>query len=213
MVPAPIQGSDDRCRIVVDDVDSGETDLMNHQRAETDIGGGGQFAEPRHLLCVNDVSPPVHNPGRLGRDYDLQRIRMTRAIVQAVEPSVRPDQCAGLNNDSSAQMMPDLPLSELVQRGQVGVDAVAGHGVRPNPLWKAGRSTDGSTSDENRYIAGPDSVRSRADSDPMDTVTLTSPGIGELLSGRTRQFGRSHNVEDPMLDASQTRGQAPRREA
>ena len=54
--------------------------------------------------------------------------------------------------------------------------------------------------DSNRYLAGPDSARSRVlAAIRWDTVTLTSPATGELLAEYPRQYGRSRNVEDPAL--------------
>ena len=54
--------------------------------------------------------------------------------------------------------------------------------------------------DSNRYLAGPDSARSRVlAAIRWDTVTLTSPATGELFAEYPRQYGRSRNVEDPAL--------------
>ena len=54
--------------------------------------------------------------------------------------------------------------------------------------------------DSNRYLAGPDSARSKVlAAIRWDTVTLASPATGELLAEYPRQYGRSRNVEDPAL--------------
>ena len=54
--------------------------------------------------------------------------------------------------------------------------------------------------DSNRYLAGPDSARSRVlAAIRWDTVTLTSPATGELFAEYPRQYGRSRPVEDPAL--------------
>ncbi len=54
--------------------------------------------------------------------------------------------------------------------------------------------------DSNRYLAGPDSARSKVLAViRWDTVTLASPATGELLAEYPRQYGRSRNVEDPAL--------------
>lgn len=111
------------------------------------------------------------------------------------------ERCDGLARDSCCPRLPDVPVAEVFDEERAALMPLPSTAFDP-VRWES-RTADkyGLVDiDSNRYLAGPDSARSRVlAAIRWDTVTLTSPATGELLAEYPRQYGRSRNVEDPAL--------------
>ena len=111
------------------------------------------------------------------------------------------ERCDGLARDSYCPRLPDVPVAEVFDEERAALMPLPSTAFDP-VRWES-RTADkyGLVDiDSNRYLAGPDSARSRVlAAIRWDTVTLTSPATGELLAEYPRQYGRSRNVEDPAL--------------
>ena len=111
------------------------------------------------------------------------------------------ERCDGLARDSCCPRLPDVPVAEVFDEERAALMPLPSTAFDP-VRWES-RTADkyGLVDiDSNRYLAGPDSARSRVlAAIRWDTVTLASPATGELLAEYPRQYGRSRNVEDPAL--------------
>ena len=111
------------------------------------------------------------------------------------------ERCDGLARDSYCPRLPDVPVAEVFDEERAALMPLPSTAFDP-VRWES-RTADkyGLVDiDSNRYLAGPDSARSRVlAAIRWDTVTLASPATGELLAEYPRQYGRSRNVEDPAL--------------
>ena len=111
------------------------------------------------------------------------------------------ERCDGLARDSYCPRLPGVPVAEVFDEERAALMPLPSTAFDP-VRWES-RTADkyGLVDiDSNRYLAGPDSARSRVlAAIRWDTVTLTSPATGELLAEYPRQYGRSRNVEDPAL--------------
>ena len=111
------------------------------------------------------------------------------------------ERCDGLARDSCCPRLPDVPVAEVFDEERAALMPLPSTAFDPvrwesRPADKYGLVDI----DSNRYLAGPDSARSRVlAAIRWDTVTLASPATGELLAEYPRQYGRSRNVEDPAL--------------
>ena len=111
------------------------------------------------------------------------------------------ERCDGLARDSYCPRLLDVPVAEVFDEERAALMPLPSTAFDP-VRWES-RTADkyGLVDiDSNRYLAGPDSARSRVlAAIRWDTVTLTSPATGELFAEYPRQYGRSRNVEDPAL--------------
>jgi len=111
------------------------------------------------------------------------------------------ERCDGLARDSCCPRLPDVPVAEVFDEERAALMPLPSTAFDP-VRWES-RTADkyGLVDiDSNRYLAGPDSARSKVlAAIRWDTVTLASPATGELLAEYPRQYGRSRNVEDPAL--------------
>ena len=111
------------------------------------------------------------------------------------------ERCDGLARDSYCPRLPDVPVAEVFDEERAALMPLPSTAFDP-VRWES-RTADkyGLVDiDSNRYLAGPDSARSKVlAAIRWDTVTLASPATGELLAEYPRQYGRSRNVEDPAL--------------
>ena len=111
------------------------------------------------------------------------------------------ERCDGLARDSYCPRLLDVPVAEVFDEERAALMPLPSTAFDP-VRWES-RTADkyGLVDiDSNRYLAGPDSARSRVlAAIRWDTVTLASPATGELLAEYPRQYGRSRNVEDPAL--------------
>lgn len=111
------------------------------------------------------------------------------------------ERCDGLAASSYCPRLPDVPVTEVFDEEKAALMPLPSTAFDP-VRWES-RTADkyGLVDiDSNRYLAGPDSARSRVlAAIRWDTVTLTSPATGELFAEYPRQYGRSRNVEDPAL--------------
>ena len=111
------------------------------------------------------------------------------------------ERCDGLARDSYCPRSLDVPVAEVFDEERAALMPLPSTAFDP-VRWES-RTADkyGLVDiDSNRYLAGPDSARSRVlAAIRWDTVTLTSPATGELFAEYPRQYGRSRNVEDPAL--------------
>ena len=111
------------------------------------------------------------------------------------------ERCDGLARDSCCPRLPDVPVAEVFDEERAALMPLPSTAFDP-VRWES-RTADkyGLVDiDSNRYLAGPDSARSRVlAAIRWDTVTLASPATGELFAEYPRQYGRSRNVEDPAL--------------
>lgn len=111
------------------------------------------------------------------------------------------ERCDGLARDSYCPRLLDVPVAEVFDEERAALMPLPSTAFDP-VRWES--RTDDKYGlvdiDSNRYLAGPDSARSRVlAAIRWDTVTLTSPATGELFAEYPRQYGRSRNVEDPAL--------------
>ena len=111
------------------------------------------------------------------------------------------ERCDGLARDSYCPRLLDVPVAEVFDEERAALMPLPSTAFDP-VRWES-RTADkyGLVDiDSNRYLAGPDSARSRVlAAIRWDTVTLASPATGELFAEYPRQYGRSRNVEDPAL--------------
>ena len=111
------------------------------------------------------------------------------------------ERCDGLARDSYCPRLLDVPVAEVFDEERAALMPLPSTAFDP-VRWES-RTADkyGLVDiDSNRYLAGPDSARSRVlAAIRWDTVTLASPATGELLAEYPRQYGRSRNVEGPAL--------------
>lgn len=111
------------------------------------------------------------------------------------------ERCDGLARDSYCPRLLDVPVAEVFDEERAALMPLPSTAFDP-VRWES-RTADkyGLVDiDSNRYLAGPDSARSKVlAAIRWDTVTLTSPATGELFAEYPRQYGRSRNVEDPAL--------------
>ena len=111
------------------------------------------------------------------------------------------ERCDGLARDSYCPRLLDVPVAEVFDEERAALMPLPSTAFDP-VRWES-RTADkyGLVDiDSNRYLAGPDSARSKVlAAIRWDTVTLASPATGELLAEYPRQYGRSRNVEDPAL--------------
>ncbi len=110
------------------------------------------------------------------------------------------ERCDGLA-DSYCPRLLDVPVAEVFDEERAALMPLPSTAFDP-VRWES-RTADkyGLVDiDSNRYLAGPDSARSKVlAAIRWDTVTLASPATGELFAEYPRQYGRSRNVEDPAL--------------
>ncbi|MFQ6188564.1 IS21-like element ISBlo1 family transposase, partial [Bifidobacterium longum] len=111
------------------------------------------------------------------------------------------ERCDGLAASSYCPRLPGVPVAEVFDEERAALMPLPSTAFDP-VRWES-RTADkyGLVDiDSNRYLAGPDSARSKVlAAIRWDTVTLASPATGELLAEYPRQYGRSRNVEDPAL--------------
>ncbi|MFQ9789920.1 MAG: IS21 family transposase [Bifidobacterium bifidum] len=143
----------------------------------------GQRGERGRVLRRNLMVPPM----RAESYGQLSRLLLER--------------CDGLARDSYCPRLPGVPVAEVFDEERAALMPLPSTAFDP-VRWES-RTADkyGLVDiDSNRYLAGPDSARSKVlAAIRWDTVTLASPATGELLAEYPRQYGRSRNVEDPAL--------------
>lgn len=143
----------------------------------------GQRGERGRVLRRNLMVPPM----RAESYGQLSRLLLER--------------CDGLARDSYCPRLLDVPVAEVFDEERAALMPLPSTAFDP-VRWES-RTADkyGLVDiDSNRYLAGPDSARSKVlAAIRWDTVTLTSPATGELFAEYPRQYGRSRNVEDPAL--------------